>query len=1448
MKILPVVMLLMVQLVWCQYVGAAATATNDDYACAPISQSVKPNIHLVLDFSGSMGFLAYPSCGKNYIGTGSYFGYFKSDSYYKYNVANGYWEENDAACSSTTGIGTISSGCLYGNFLNFATTTRINVVRKILTGGKFDTATNKYVDEGEDSNYNPYADSTTHCKITITAGTSTTRIMKFENDAMTITAKKIEVSAANKTFKKTDLAKGFAVGNVITTTGFTKPGNNGTFTITGISCDQNTITVAGASGLVDETSPNSFTAKIVTAGSTCAVLGTALSTATYNIHNTTTTPADVTGVIQTLYPAQADLELLTYSGSTLDYTVGKNKPLADYVSAINGQSPDNGTYTGPALEEAQKYFKQVSMADSTNTTLMVSVADPTKDPYYDTGAVAVKCRKAFVLLISDGQWSNGTTDPVIPAYYMHMNDLRSDAALPDAQTVNTYTVYAFGDGYPGRNALIYAAMWGGFIDGDGNRAPYPFATVSAANMASGTYAPFGSNDSRSYLAAGTTFPITQCNPTGTWSPSCTEWADPLTGLPYNYFEGADGDALKAGILSAVNSMLGQANSGTAASAMGSAGSSGAVLLQTLYYPEKELAAGFKVKWFADLQGYWYYVDPLLDYISIREDSVQDKKLNLTNDKIADFYFDGTKTQVNLYADANGDGAKDGVTPSSTVSIDAAKNLFSAGTLLASMAPSARTIFTSNPTTTSATKLDFQSDNTTVNTLYPYMDTDSTKAIDIINFARGTYNSAYRDRRMNSAATIVWKLGDIVNSTPKIQSKNRLNGYNLLQPGGFSDQSYGKFINSKDYSLRGTAYVGANDGMLHAFKVGSTFKSKTTGVVAELKNPDESTATELGKELWAFIPKHTLPYLQYLADPSYKHIFMVDAAPLLIDASINTTFDASVTCADATYSQCVKKTTVSSSTGQLSYDTAAAGGGTSWRTVLLGATGMGGAASSTLAATATGAAISVVSNKFNRTAGSFITDGFAVGTIFTAAGFTNSGNNGIFTVTAVTATVITCSPAPTTAEAATTLATLKQISVKTPISTITNATSGFGFSSIFALDVTNPITSDLTSGTYPKLMWEFSDPRLGFTTVTPAIIRIKDSNETSSGLQRNGKWYVIVASGPTGPIANNRFYGYSDKKLTIFVLDLRTGALVRTFSSAATGGINTNFTLPVDAPAFAGSLSGSTTDTDKFDGTRSGAYSDDAIYIGYTRGNSSTAPTAWNVGGVVRLLTYNDPNPANWEISNLIDGIGPVTTAVTKLQDSTKSKLWLYFGTGRNYFKGDDPTNVQSLFGIKDPCFVSGNKFDIASHCTTSVTKAELDDRTTVSSAAVAKGWYIDLPAGNGTTTYSKRVITDPAASTNGVVSFTTFTPAAGICDFGGSTSLWALRYDTAASGAAKMKGQILVQLSTGAFQQVDMASAFTQSGNRETTAFQGAPPKMDPLVSGNTNHRPSKRFLHIQER
>jgi hypothetical protein len=62
---------------------------------------------------------------------------------------------------------------------------------------------------------------------------------------------------------------------------------------------------------------------------------------------------------------------------------------------------------------------------------------------------------------------------------------------------------------------------------------------------------------------------------------------------------------------------------------------------------------------------------------------------------------------------------------------------------------------------------------------------------------------------------------------------------------------------------------------------------------------------------------------------------------------------------------------------------------------------------------TGAVITIsataTTNLFTRSAGSFITDGFGVGSIISNSGFVAPGNNGLFVVTAITATVLTVLP-------------------------------------------------------------------------------------------------------------------------------------------------------------------------------------------------------------------------------------------------------------------------------------------------------------------------------------------------------------------------------------------------------------------------------------------------------
>jgi type IV pilus assembly protein PilY1 len=220
---------------------------------------------------------------------------------------------------------------------------------------------------------------------------------------------------------------------------------------------------------------------------------------------------------------------------------------------------------------------------------------------------------------------------------------------------------------------------------------------------------------------------------------------------------------------------------------------------------------------------------------------------------------------------------------------------------------------------------------------------------------------------------------------------------------------------------------------------------------------------------------------------------------------------------------------------------------------------------------------------------------------------------------------------------------------------------------------------VTDQATPNLLWEFSYADRGVTNVGPAIVKVGGkekrcaisnnvcTSDTDCGViatngkcvtsvDTNGRWFAILASGSTGPIStsNKEFKGTSDKSLKLFVLDLKTGALLRTID---TGVAPTNLGI---TNAFAGSISTSALDLEKDRPGESGNYQDDAVYIGYVKDTTN--------GGVLRLVINDDVNPANWTVSKVIDGIGPVTTSVVNLLDRKDGKLWLYFAEGRYFFQ------------------------------------------------------------------------------------------------------------------------------------------------------------------------------------
>ena len=126
---------------------------------------------------------------------------------------------------------------------------------------------------------------------------------------------------------------------------------------------------------------------------------------------------------------------------------------------------------------------------------------------------------------------------------------------------------------------------------------------------------------------------------------------------------------------------------------------------------------------------------------------------------------------------------------------------------------------------------------------------------LLNYLRGetTYEGTlYRDRKH--------VLGDLINGAPVRVGK---------PPFSYGDSGYADFVTNKT-NRKPVVYVGANDGMLHAFS---------------------ADTADGGAELWAFVPSKVMPNLYKLADKNYgaDHQYYVYGAPLIADIKVGNTW-------------------------------------------------------------------------------------------------------------------------------------------------------------------------------------------------------------------------------------------------------------------------------------------------------------------------------------------------------------------------------------------------------------------------------------------------------------------------------------------------------------------------------------------------------------------------------
>ncbi len=305
-------------------------------------------------------------------------------------------------------------------------------------------------------------------------------------------------------------------------------------------------------------------------------------------------------------------------------------------------------------------------------------------------------------------------------------------------------------------------------------------------------------------------------------------------------------------------ILKKVTSSTSVAAFAERSKKGAIAVQSVFYPEKKFSDK-TTTWIGYLYNYWYYNSP--DVQNLREDTIQNRALDKIQDNIIEFDLDSYgHLIINAYS-ADTAGKKDSLLHTYT-SLDDIKPVWEGGTLLKDRDAGDRKIFTVDSNALIPFSVPYRNFFAyklgNPDTFNRCLGNEKNEKIEnLIRYIRGEDIKGCRNRTVDIAGS-VWKLGDIVYSTPKI-------------------------VSYKDYGYS-VIYVGSNDGMLHAFKLGYLSKKDLdeNQVVKLCSDKNNCSEESIGEELWAFIPENVLPYLRYLPDPNYCHIYFVDLSPYIFE--------------------------------------------------------------------------------------------------------------------------------------------------------------------------------------------------------------------------------------------------------------------------------------------------------------------------------------------------------------------------------------------------------------------------------------------------------------------------------------------------------------------------------------------------------------------------------------
>jgi type IV pilus assembly protein PilY1 len=324
----------------------------------------------------------------------------------------------------------------------------------------------------------------------------------------------------------------------------------------------------------------------------------------------------------------------------------------------------------------------------------------------------------------------------------------------------------------------------------------------------------------------------------------------------------------------------------------------------------------------------------------------------------------------------------------------------------------------------------------------------------------------------------------------------------------------------------------------------------------------------------------------------------------------------------------------------------------------------------------------------------------------------------------------------------------------------------GGQGIYALDITDPDTFGAGD-----VMWEFNDvgsgavgdtgdKDLGYTFSRPAIVRLN-----------NNKWAAIFGNGYNNSENDGTGTASTTGNAALYIVDISDGTLIKKISVPGGDTVNPNGLATVAPVDFNG-------DTNV-----------DYVYAGDLLGNlwkfdlTGSSSSAWDVA------YKSGTTPVPFYVAADSGGTRqPITSRPEVGRGPNGNGMVVLFGTGKFLEESADKLatqTTQSFYGVYDPnsgtaatdAFTGRTALGaqtITAETTVTIAGKSFSLRVTSDGAPGTRGWYMDLVSPSPTGFQGERVVANPLLR-NGRVIFTTLIPDTDPCGFGGDS--WLMELD-----------------------------------------------------------------------